>query len=73
MNDDFTLAMPEFLAKHLPVLVSVAQATAFAHSRGIVHRDLKPHQVMVGEFGGYADGLGSRCCLRYKQSQAGTR
>lgn len=51
MNEDFAMPMPEFLARHLPILVDVAQATAFAHSRGIVHRDLKPHQVMVGEFG----------------------
>src|SRR5690606_27095573 len=29
----------------------VAQAVAFAHSRGIVHRDLKPGQVMIGSFG----------------------
>ncbi len=45
------LAVDEFLMKHLPILISVAQAVAFAHSRGIVHRDLKPSQVMVGEFG----------------------
>jgi serine/threonine protein kinase len=51
MNEDYALPMPDFLARHLPILIDVAQATAFAHSRGIVHRDLKPHQVMVGEFG----------------------
>ncbi len=39
------------LAKHLPILVQVAQAVAFAHSRGVVHRDLKPSQVMIGEYG----------------------
>ncbi len=33
------------------ILVSVANALAFAHSRGIVHRDLKPENVMVGSFG----------------------
>ena len=49
---DFPVMSPdEFLAKHVPVLIGVAQAVAFAHSRGIVHRDLKPSQVMVGEFG----------------------
>ncbi len=39
------------LARHLPILSLVAQAVAFAHSKGVVHRDLKPSQVMVGEFG----------------------
>ena len=41
----------EFLDRHLPVLIDMAQAVAFAHSRGIVHRDLKPSQVMVGDYG----------------------
>ena len=41
----------QFLTKNLPILADVAQAVAFAHSKGIVHRDLKPAQVMVGEFG----------------------
>ncbi len=52
MRTDFNeLPVEEFLAKHIPILLSVAQAVAFAHSRGIVHRDIKPGQVMVGEFG----------------------
>ncbi|MBI5155260.1 serine/threonine protein kinase [Candidatus Poribacteria bacterium] len=41
----------EFLARHLPILINLCQAVAFAHSRGVIHRDLKPSQVMVGEFG----------------------
>jgi len=50
--EEFPAMSPaEFLAKHIPILVDVTQAVAFAHSRGVVHRDLKPSQVMVGEFG----------------------
>lgn len=45
------MAPADFLGKHLPILVQMTQAVAFAHSRGIVHRDLKPSQVMTGEFG----------------------
>ena len=39
------------LLENLRVLSRVANATAFAHSRGILHRDLKPENVMLGEFG----------------------
>jgi serine/threonine protein kinase len=52
LQDDLaTMREAELLAKHLPILESVAQAVAFAHSRGVIHRDLKPAQVMVGPFG----------------------
>ncbi len=50
-RDRRTGSTPELLARHLPVLVTVAQAVAFAHSRGIMHRDLKPSQVVIGRFG----------------------
>jgi len=50
-RDFSTLPVPDFLAKHLPILLGMANAVAFAHDRGIVHRDLKPSQVMVGPFG----------------------
>lgn len=36
---------------NLEILMKVADAVAFAHSRGVVHRDIKPENVMLGEFG----------------------
>jgi serine/threonine protein kinase len=35
----------------LAVFERVADAVAFAHTRGVVHRDLKPSNIMVGPFG----------------------
>jgi WD40 repeat protein len=43
--------MEDRLAKNLPIFIDVANAVAFAHSKGIIHRDLKPSQVIIGEFG----------------------
>lgn len=52
MVDDLeSLPPPEYLARQVQVLISVAQAVAFAHSHGIIHRDLKPAQVMIGQYG----------------------
>lgn len=51
LKDEMNQPVGDFLARHLPILIDVAQAVAFAHSQGILHRDIKPHQVMVGEFG----------------------
>ncbi len=35
----------------LPHIVTVAEAVAFAHSKGLLHRDLKPANILVGNFG----------------------
>lgn len=51
IEDRRALTPEDFVARHLPILISMAQAVAYAHAHGIVHRDLKPSQVMVGEFG----------------------
>jgi serine/threonine protein kinase len=51
LNEDAALDRSAYLARHLPILISVAQAVAFAHSRAVIHRDLKPSQVMVGQYG----------------------
>jgi hypothetical protein len=39
------------LQENLEILMKVADAVAFAHSRGVTHRDLKPENVMLGDFG----------------------
>lgn len=44
-------AAHDLLEWNLRVLLQVARAIEFAHSRGILHRDIKPENVMVGEFG----------------------
>lgn len=37
--------------ENIDILLKVADAVAFAHSRSVVHRDLKPENVMLGSFG----------------------
>ena len=58
IEDQSHPAWGPLLARHgdrettvLEVLVRVADALAFAHSRGVLHRDIKPENIMVGAFG----------------------
>ncbi len=37
--------------ENLSILIQVAQAIAFAHSKNVIHRDLKPGNVRLGAFG----------------------
>ncbi len=36
---------------NLRVMIEVARAVHFAHTRGVIHRDLKPENVMIGQLG----------------------
>ena len=39
------------LPENLEIFMKIADAVAFAHSRGILHRDIKPENVMLGGYG----------------------
>ncbi len=58
LKDDAHPAWTELVRRHgdrlgagCEVLMRVAEALHFAHTRGVVHRDVKPANVMVGSFG----------------------
>jgi len=38
-------------ADNIDVLLRVANAIRYAHSRGLIHRDIKPENIMIGPFG----------------------
>ena len=38
-------------SENVEILLRVADAVAFAHSRDVIHRDIKPENVMLGDFG----------------------
>ena len=45
--DEHCRSLPPGLHKRIELLLQVAQAVAFAHSRLVVHRDLKPSNILV--------------------------
>lgn len=37
--------------ENIDILIRVANAIRYAHSRGLIHRDIKPENIMIGRFG----------------------
>ncbi len=45
------IAVHTSLQSLMRIFLNIAQAVAFAHSRGVLHRDLKPENVIIGTYG----------------------
>ena len=51
-GDDWKEELPKLSeAENIDVLLKVADAISFTHSRNIIHRDLKPSNIRLGKFG----------------------
>lgn len=49
--DDVIGDGPTNIHEVVTVIIKIARALAFAHSRNVVHRDVKPGNIMINEFG----------------------
>jgi serine/threonine protein kinase len=49
--DDVIGDGPTNMREVVTIIIKVARALAFAHSRNVVHRDVKPGNIMMNEFG----------------------
>jgi hypothetical protein len=59
--------------ERLHLWLRIADAIAFAHSKGIIHRDLKPENIMIGHFNGELltdETFTYRICAILKESPA---
>ncbi len=46
-----TVMSKKTTSENLDILMRVADAIAYAHSRGVIHRDIKAENVMLGDYG----------------------
>lgn len=50
-DDEAGRESPLSITAFVRMFLSIAQAIAYAHSRGILHRDIKPENIIVGPYG----------------------